>query len=191
MMTVVGTLTYNFQVVMPLFVKQTLDRGDGTFTLLYSVVSVGALAGALLAARRERVTLPVLVTASLAFGVSMCVFAGAPNLAVAFPLGVLVGAASVWFMTSSTAIMQLRADPALRGRVLALQSIVFLGSTPIGGPVVGLLCEVFSPRIGILVGGAAALAAAAYGRVAMRRTPLGRETAAAIGPSDPSMLAAG
>jgi MFS family permease len=192
MMAVVGMLTYNFQVVIPLFAKQTLHGGDGTFTLLYSVISVGSLAGALVAARREIVTVPTIVTASFAFGVAMCVFAGSPGLAVAFPIGVLVGAASVWFMTSSTAIMQLRAEPEIRGRVLALQSMVFLGSTPIGGPIIGLVCEVLSPRAGILLGGVAALAAAAYGRTAVRhgRVP---STAAAgrIADTDPTILAAG
>jgi MFS family permease len=190
MMAVVGTLTYNFQVVMPLFVKQTLHGGNGTFTLLYSVISVGSLVGALVAARREVVTVPMVVSASLIFGVAMCVFAGAPTLGIAFPLGVIVGAASVWFMTSSTAIMQLKAEPERRGRVLALQSIVFLGSTPIGGPIVGLVCQVFSPRVGILLGGVAALGAAAYGRMAIRHgrvpsaSPAGRPE-----PADPSMLA--
>jgi MFS family permease len=197
MMAVVGMLTYNFQVIMPLFVKQTLHGSDGTFTLLYSVISVGSLVGALIAARREDVTVPMLVTSSLGFGISMCVFAGAPTLAVAFPIGVVVGAASVWFMTSSTAIMQLRADPEIRGRVLALQSIVFLGSTPIGGPIVGFICEAFSPRIGILVGGVAALFAAAYGQMAIRRGRLARgapvpaPAAGPVGDADSSLLAPG
>jgi MFS family permease len=186
---VVGTFTYNFQVVMPLLVKHTFHSDDGTFTLLYSVVSVGALIGALLSARRDAVGLPVLVTSSFAFGVTMCLFAGSPSLAVAFPLGVVVGAASVWFMTTSTAIMQLRADPELRGRVLALQTIVFLGSTPIGGPIVGALSEVFSPRVGVLVGGIAALGAAAYGFVASRS--LGHPAAAPGVDRDVTALPAG
>jgi MFS family permease len=190
MMAVVGMLTYNFQVVMPLFVKQTLGGGDGSFTLLYSVISVGSLAGALISARRETVTVAMVATASLAFGASMVVFAGAPNLAIAFPIGVFVGAASVWFMTSSTAIMQLRADPEIRGRVLALQSIVFLGSTPIGGPIVGLICEVANPRIGILVGGVAALAAWAYGHAALRKRPAVAGADPATTP-DPTLLAPG
>jgi MFS family permease len=193
MMAVVGMLTYNFQVVIPLFVKQTLHGGDGTFTLLYSVISVGSLVGALVVARREAVTVPMVVTAAFAFGVAMCLFAGAPGLAVAFPLGVLVGAASVWFMTSSTAIMQLRAEPEIRGRVLALQSMVFLGSTPIGGPIVGLVCEVLSPRAGILLGGVAALAAGLYGRAAGRggRVSSAPAPAGRIGDVEPPILAAG
>jgi hypothetical protein len=73
-------------------------------------------------------------------------------------------------MTASTAIVQLHADPAMRGRVLALQAIVFLGSTPIGGPLLGWICEAFGARAGLLVGGVAALAAALFGELAARRT---------------------
>ena len=72
-------------------------------------------------------------------------------------------------MTSSTAIVQLRADPSMRGRVLALQAIVFLGSTPIGGPVLGAVCEQFGARAGLVVGGVACFVAAAYGAGAGRR----------------------
>jgi MFS family permease len=71
-------------------------------------------------------------------------------------------------MTASTAIVQVRADPAMRGRVLALQAIVFLGSTPIGGPLLGAICDAWGPRSGLVVGGAAALGAAAFGSIAMR-----------------------
>ena len=99
----------------------------------------------------------------------MLLFAGAPTLAIAFPLAVLVGATSMTFMTSATAIVQLRAEPQMRGRVLALQSMVFLGSTPIGGPILGAVCDEWGPRAGVLVGAVAAFAAAAWGAVAIRR----------------------
>jgi hypothetical protein len=85
--------------------------------------------------------------------------------------------------------MQLRADPELRGRVLALQTIVFLGSTPIGGPIVGALCEIFSPRVGVLVGALAALAAATYGHLASRA--LGRPAPAPGLDGDVTALPAG
>ena len=104
-----------------------------------------------------------------AFGGAMLVFAGTPGLAAAFPLGLLLGATSIAFMTSSTAIVQVESAPQMRGRVLALQAIVFLGSTPIGGPIVGAICDVFGPRAGFVVGGIAALAAAGWGYVACRR----------------------
>ena len=169
MMAVIGTLTFNFQVVMPLFVDRTLHGSEGAFTLLYSVISIGSLVGALVTARRTRVELRHVVMAAVAFGIAMIVLAGVPGLAFAFPVGLAVGGASIMFMTTSTAIVQLEAEPAMRGRVLALQAMVFLGSTPIGGPLLGFVSEAFGPRAGVLLGGLAAVGAAAWGWYALRR----------------------
>jgi MFS family permease len=170
MMAVVGTLAFNFQVVMPLFVKEDLAGDDRTFTLLFSVLSVGSLLGALATARRTTIGVRQLVVACVAFGATMIVLAATPTLAFAFPVAVAMGWSSIGFMTASTAIVQLRADPVMRGRVLALQAIVFLGSTPIGGPILGAVCEAFGPRAGLLLGGCAAMAAAAFGQYAARHT---------------------
>ncbi|GIU86952.1 MAG: MFS transporter [Acidimicrobiia bacterium] len=170
MMAIVGTLAFNFQVVMPLFVTRDLGGDASTFTWFFSVVSVGSLVGALATARRRSTGVRDVVVTSGAFGASMLVLAVTPHLALAFPVGVVIGVASIGFMVSSTAIVQLRADPVMRGRVLALQAIVFLGSTPIGGPILGWVSEAFGARVGVAVGGAAALAAAAFGAVAARRS---------------------
>lgn len=170
MMTIIGTLAFNFTVVMPLFVKRSLHGSDTTFTLVYSVVSIGSLAAALYTARRTRATVRHVTNGALGFGVALLAFAAAPNIAFAFPLGLGVGFSSILFMTASTAIVQLRADPAMRGRVLALQAIVFLGTTPIGGPILGWVCEHFGARSGFVVGGMAGLVAAAWGRFAMRQS---------------------
>jgi MFS family permease len=163
-------LAFNFTVVMPLFVKRSLHGSDTTFTLVYSVVSIGSLAAALYTARRTRATVRHVTNGALGFGVALLAFAAAPNIAFAFPLGLGVGFSSILFMTASTAIVQLRADPAMRGRVLALQAIVFLGTTPIGGPILGWVCEHFGARTGFAVGGMAGLVAAAWGRFAMRQS---------------------
>ena len=109
------------------------------------------------------------ILASGGFGVSMLVLAASPTIGIAFPIGIAVGWTSIAFMTASTAIVQMRADPAMRGRVLALQAIVFLGSTPIGGPLLGAICDAYGARAGLVVGGAAALGAALFGSMAMRR----------------------
>ena len=169
MVAIVGTFAFNFQVVIPLLVTRTFDGTDATFTLLFSTLSLGSLIGALATARRATVSVRSVILASTGFGAAMLLFAGAPTLAIAFPLAVLIGAASMTFMTSSTAIVQLRADPQMRGRVLALQSMVFLGSTPIGGPILGAVCDAWGARAGVLVGAIAAFAAAAWGFVAARR----------------------
>ena len=168
-MALVGTLAFNFQVVMPLFVKRTFDGDDGRFTLLYSVISVGSLIGALATAHRKTVGVKHVLVTSALFGCSMLLLAASPSLAASYPLGLLLGVTSIAFMTSSTAIVQIRAEPAMRGRVLALQAMVFLGSTPIGGPMLGAICEAFGARAGLATGGVACLVAAAGGAVVVRR----------------------
>lgn len=169
MMTLVGTLAFNFQVVFPVFVKRTLDGTDAQFTWLFSILSVGSMVGALWSAQRSVVRLRHIVLAAFAFGIAMFVLAAMPNLALALPAAAIVGLSSVTFMTTSTTTLQLRADPSMRGRVLALQAMVFLGSTPIGGPIVGWVAERFGARAAIALGGAGCIVAAAYGAAAGRR----------------------
>jgi MFS family permease len=98
----------------------------------------------------------------------MLVLAIVPNQPLAFVVGVVMGITSITFMTTSTAIVQLRSNPTLRGRVLALQAIVFLGSTPIGGPIVGAISERFGARYALVLGGLAAVGAGIYGVVTVR-----------------------
>ena len=156
--------------MLPLFATRTLGGDDTTFTLLLSVISVGSLTGALVTARRKTIELRHVVVAAAGFGVAMLLLAAVPGLGLAFPVAMLMGFVSIAFMTASTAIVQVRADPTMRGRVLALQAIVFLGSTPIGGPIVGAICQEFGARAGLVVGGLAGLAAAAWGTWAGRRS---------------------
>jgi MFS family permease len=163
MTAIAGTLTYNFSVVFPLFAKRTLHGDDAAFTALFATMCVGSVLAALVSARRTSVNLRRVVVACAGFGVSMLLMAAMPNLASAFAVAAVVGFASVTFLTASTAILQLRADPAMRGRVLALQAMVFLGSTPIGGPILGAICDTLGVRAGLIVGGMAALVAATWG----------------------------
>ncbi|MFN2608910.1 MAG: MFS transporter [Acidimicrobiales bacterium] len=179
MVAVVGTLTFNFSVVLPLFVERTLHGTDGWYTAVYSVLSLGSFAGALVAAHRRSVDVRHVVTSAFGFGLVMLGFAAVPTMASAFPVALLVGFASIAFMTASTAIVQVHADPRMRGRVLALQTIVLIGSTPVGGPVLGAVCDALGARAGLVIGGVAALGAAAWGRVAMRRRPAQAPVAAA------------
>ena len=110
-----------------------------------------------------------IVASTFAFGVTMLVLSAMPTLAAAYPAAVLVGFTSVAFMTTSTTMLQLRAEPTMRGRVLALQAMVFLGSTPIGGPIIGAICQRFGAPAGLVVGGISCLAAGAYGLRAGRQ----------------------
>jgi MFS family permease len=168
MMAVVGTLSFNFQVVLPLLVTRTFDRSKVTFTILFSCISLGSLVGALWTARRRSIGVIDVVKASLAFGVTMLALAVAPSIGWAFPIGAVMGMASIGFLTASTAIVQTKAAPEMRGRVLALQAMVFLGSTPIGGPIVGYVSEHLGPRYAIAMGGFAGVGAAAWGAMTIR-----------------------
>lgn len=163
MMALIGTFAFNFSVVFPVFVTKSLGGSDSTFTLLFSWLSFGSLIGALAVARRSTTSVRLVSLAALAFGFTMILMAGAPSEWSAFIVAPLVGAASIAFMTSSTAIVQTASDPSMRGRVLALQSMVFLGSTPIGGPIVGFVTEHFGSRYAILFGATACLAAGVWG----------------------------
>jgi MFS family permease len=168
MMAVVGTLAFNFQVTLPLIVTRTFDESKVTFTILFSVISLGSLIGALWTARRRSIGVADVVRASLGFGIALLAFSVAPNIWWAFPIGVLVGITSIGFLTASTAIVQTEAAPEMRGRVLALQAMVFLGSTPIGGPIVGWIAEHVGPRWAVGLGGLAGVGAAAWGQLASR-----------------------
>jgi MFS family permease len=182
MMGVVGTLSYNFQTVFPLFTTRDLHGTESTFTILFSVVSVGALVGALATARRRSISVRSVALASLFYGVSMAVMAIAPNQLTAFAAGVVLGVSSIAFLTASTAIVQIEAAPEMRGRVLALQAMLFLGSTPIGGPIVGWVSQQFGARYAIALGAVAALLAGAWGMSKVRQPPavIARETDAVV-----------
>jgi MFS family permease len=169
MMAVVGTLSYNFQTVFPIFVTRVLGGGNLTYTLLFSVVSVGALFGALRVARRRSIDVRAVAIAALSYGAAMTLMAFAPNEWLAFVFGLYLGVASIAFLTASTSIVQTESAPEMRGRVLALQAVLFLGSTPIGGPIVGWVSQEFGARYGIGLGAIAALGAGAWGLMKARR----------------------
>jgi len=170
MMAVVGTLSYNFQTVFPLYVTRDLQGDDATFTVLFSVVSVGSLIGALLTARRSKIGVRRVSQAALAYGATMALMAVAPSLPVALALGVVLGLSSITFLVASTAIVQLKAAADMRGRVLALQAMLFLGSTPVGGPIVGWVADRFGARYSVGLGAVAAVGAGLWGLAMLRRS---------------------
>jgi predicted MFS family arabinose efflux permease len=167
---IIGTLAFNFQTVLPLFATRDLRGDEVTFTWLLSVVSLGSLTGALAAARRTVIDVHTVSRNAIIFGVGMMLLTIAPNQPAAFAVAYVVGLGSILFMTAATAITQLAANPTMRGRVLALQAIVFLGSTPIGGPILGAISESLGARYGIAVGAAASLAAGGFGLFTVRRS---------------------
>ena len=169
MMALVGTLSFNFQVLLPLLARFTFDGGPQTYALLVTAMGIGSVAGALVAGAHGRVTPGLLVVASAAFGAFTLLAAAAPSLLLAAGALVLVGGASVTFAAGVNSSLQLSVEPEMRGRVMALYSVVFLGSTPIGAPIAGALSELAGPRAGLMLGALAALSAAAVAYAVVRR----------------------
>lgn len=174
MMALVGCLAYEFQVVLPVFAQQTFAGDATTYGFLTAAMGVGAVVGGLYVAARGRTGLNALVVAAALFGVAMLGTALAPNLPVALIGMGLVGAFSVAFLSTGNSTLQLAADPQMRGRVMALWAVAFLGSTPIGGPIAGVVVQYFGSRAGLLLGAAACLLAAALGAVMARGSRAGR-----------------
>lgn len=180
MMVLVGTFAYEFQVSIPLLARTTFHAGAAGFGLLYAAMGTGSVAGGLLVAGRVQAKLRTLAIAAAAFGVLLAGVAASPNVVVAGVLLALAGAASVTFTSTTNSALQLRADPMVRGRVMALYVVAFLGTTPIGGPIVGWVGEVAGPRWAIAIGAiACALAALLAARVLAR--PQASEPAVAAG----------
>jgi MFS family permease len=169
MMALVGTLSFNFQVILPLLASQTWHGTAATYALLTAAMAVGSVGGALAAGARGRVSPRILVVAATGFGVLELVAAVAPSLPLQVLALVPLGAMTVTFSAGVNSTLQLAVAPAMRGRVMALYSVVFLGSTPIGAPLVGWLAEIAGPRAGMALGAVAALVAAALASGAYAR----------------------
>jgi MFS family permease len=156
----IGIFAYNFTVTLALLAKVTFHGGAGTYSLLTSCMGIGAVIGGLLAAHRARPTPRLLQVLALTFGGLLAAVALAPTLVAAAIAIVLMGAASIGFIATANATLQLNAEPAMRGRVMALYAMAFLGTTPIGAPLVGAIAQWTSPRISLLSGAIATVIAA-------------------------------
>jgi MFS family permease len=164
LIAVAGTLAYNFQVVLALFAKFTFHGGAGVYSALTSLMGGGAVLGGLAVASRNRPDIHRLTAVGLGFGVLILAVAVSPTLLVASIVIVPMGALSIAFIATANATLQLRAAPTMRGRVMALYAIAFLGTTPIGSPLVGWISQTTSPRVALAVGAGATLVAAAVTR---------------------------
>jgi len=160
MMALVGTFAYEFIVSLPLFAKFTFLGDATTYAAMNTAMGVGSIVGALISANRKKTSSRELMKAALYFGAAILVAAITPNIMLAMAALVFVGVFSINFLSLSNIILQLESAPEMRGRVMALWSVAFLGSTPIGGPIIGWIGENIGPRWGLATGGIAALAAA-------------------------------
>ena len=158
---VVGLFGQNFRVVLPLLAQDTFHGGPEVYGYLTAALGLGAVVGALASAARETATAWGLVLSCMAFGLVNLLAAAVPVLPFAYVAMVVLGVVNIVFNTLGRSVLLLGSDPGMHGRVLALHALVFLGSTPFGGPLLGWICEAFGPRAGFVVAGASALVAAA------------------------------
>ena len=166
----VGTFGLNFQMTTAIMATAQFGKGSGEYGLLGSIMAIGSLGGALLAARRERPRLRLVVGATFAFGVFATAAALMPTYEL-FALALIpVGLSSLTLMTSANATVQLSVAPEMRGRVMALYMAIFMGGTPVGAPIIGWVGGALGPRWTILVGGLVSLVTAVVALVYVVRT---------------------
>jgi len=179
MMAVIGALAYEFQVVLPIVARETFGGGAEVYGFLTAAMGAGAVIGGLVVAGSGRTGTRAVIWASLGFGIAILLAAAAPTLPLELIAMTIVGAASVTFLAVGNSTLQLAARPDMRGRVMSLWAVAFLGTTPIGGPIAGYVAESAGGRAGLLMGGVACLlaAGAAVGFLSQRgRAILGRHS---------------
>ncbi len=169
MMAIIGTLTFEFQVSLPLIAQFTFKGDASSYAFLSAAMGFGAAMGGILFASRKGIVPYKLVSASLLFGLAVLGAAFMPSLLLSGLVMVLVGISSINFSTLGNSTLQLESSPQMRGRVMSFWSVAFLGSTTIGGPIVGWVAEIAGARWGLALGGLAAVTAAALGAITLRR----------------------
>ncbi len=168
MMALIGTLTFEFQVSLPLIAQFTFNGDAQSYALLTAGLGIGAVIGGLLIASQKKFVPYKLVRASLLFGLTVLGAAFMPSLLLTGVVLVLVGICMISFTSLGNSILQLESSPQMRGRVMSFWSIAFLGSTTFGGPIVGWFAQIAGPRWGLALGGIAALSAALLGELTLR-----------------------
>jgi MFS family permease len=154
LMAVVGAIAYNFSVVLPLMVRFVFHSGAGAFGGLFAVMGAGAVVGGLAVATWGKATRALLASAAVALGGFLVLSAMAPTLGFEMVAMLPVGVTSTAFIAMSNSLLQLGSAPEMRGRVMGLFAVVFPGTTPIGGPLIGWIAEQFGPRaaLGVAAG---------------------------------------
>jgi MFS family permease len=196
MIAVIGTLAWEFPVTLPLMARNIFHGGPGAYGVMGSVMGIGAVAGGLVAVARPRPRTRALCLAAIGWGIAILAASAAPNLPLELAALVFVGYGSITFNSFAKTTLQLAAAPSMRGRVMALWAVAWLGSTPIGGPIVGWVGQHLGARYGLVIGGAAALvcglaALPALSRIDRRAADDAAEAAAPGGPPPPDRPPAG
>ncbi|HXW35358.1 MAG TPA: MFS transporter [Acidimicrobiales bacterium] len=169
MMSVVGLLAFNFAVILPVLAKDTFKGSAGTYGLLTTMLSIGAIVGSLSVGLIHHPRRKYLLFAALGFGIALAATAAAPDVAIACVTLVATGISAFCFVTLCSTTLQLHSSSAYRGRVMALWVFVYIGTTPIGSILTGWITEAGGARVALLVGSGACLVAALM--AAFTRTP--------------------
>jgi MFS family permease len=163
MLFLIGTFGLNFPIYISAMTVSVFHAGAGGYGLLSSMMAMGSVSGALLAARRARPRMPLLVGAATIFGCGCALAAIMPGYALFGVALVIVGLSVQTFTASANGLVQLSTEPVMRGRVMAILLAIALGGTPIGGPLVGWVADTFGPRWALAVAAAAGVLAASVG----------------------------
>jgi MFS family permease len=169
MIAVIGTLAWEFQVSLPLMASKVFHGGAGSYGVMASVMGGGAVVGGLISAARSRPRARALCLAAIGWGIAILVAAVAPSMAFELAALVFVGYGSITFNSLAKTTLQLAARPEMRGRVMALWALAWLGSTPIGGPIIGWAGQAIGARWTLVIGGLATLACGVLALPALTR----------------------
>jgi len=169
MIAVVGTLAWEFQVSLPLMASEVFHGGAGSYGVMASVMGGGAVVGGLISAARARPRARALCLAAIGWGIAILAAAAAPSFALELAALVFVGYGSITFNSLAKTTLQLAAKPEMRGRVMALWALAWMGSTPIGGPIVGWTGQAIGARWALVIGGVATLACGVLALPALTR----------------------
>jgi len=189
MIAVIGTLAWEFQVTLPLMASQVFHGGAASYGVMASIMGAGAVVGGLISAARARPGPRSLCLAAIGWDIAILAAAAAPSMPLELVALVFVGYGSITFNSLAKTALQLAARPEMRGRVMALWALAWLGSTPIGGPIVGWVGQVTGPRWALVVGGLATLvcgilALPALTRIDRRAAARARAAAETAAPAD-------
>ena len=160
MLFLIGTFGLNFPIFISTMAVKVFHGGAGQYGLLTSTMAIGTVAGALLAAGRDKPNMGTLLAGAAIFGAGCTLAAIAPNYALFGIALVIVGVAALTFTNSTNSLLQITTEPAMRGRVMAIRLAIALGGTPIGAPIVGWVADTWGPRWALGVGAASGFAAA-------------------------------
>jgi MFS family permease len=169
MIAAISALAYEFPVVLPVLASSTFGAGPTVYGAMTTAVGIGAVASGLVLARGTGAPPIMLVSSALAFSLALLAAAAAPSVALEFIALLAVGAAMMWFFSLGNLSLQLNSLPAMRGRVMSLWAMAYMGMIPLGGPVVGLVTQHAGPRWAFVLGAAAAAACAVFGALSLLR----------------------